>query len=177
VLGKLLDMKAYFFPTERRYGHDDFGNGLLTRLPLASWRSEPLASPRTGSNRQLVETRVLIGDRPVTLIITHVDNGADRAVQLAAVLKRFADTPPPVILAGDLNTRIADPQLQKAIDSDALDAIAKPAKQRDPLRRDWILIRGLDAVGSGSVDYGASDHRAYWVDVRLPKAAHDASGD
>jgi len=177
VLGDLLHMHAFFFPTERRFGKDSFGNGLLTKLPLASWQSERLASPRAGAYRQLVEAKVLIGDRPITLFVTHLENGVDRSVELAAVLKRFANAAPPVILAGDLNTRISDPQLLATIDSDAVDAIAGPEKRRDPLRRDWILTRGVKVVDSGSVDYGASDHRAYWADLELPDATTSTSGD
>lgn len=177
LLGNLLHMHAFFFPTERRFGKDSFGNGLLTKVPLASWQSERLASPRAGAYRQLVEVKVLVGDRPVTLLVTHLENGVDRAVQLAAVLKRFAETPPPVILAGDLNTRISDPQLHATIDSDTVDAIAGPAERRDPLRRDWILTRGVKVVDSGAVDYGASDHRAYWADLELPDATTTTSGD
>lgn len=177
VLGDLLHLHSFFFPTERRFGKDSFGNGLLTKLPVASWQSERLASPQAGAYRQLVEAKVFIGDRPVTLFVTHLENGADRSVQLATVLKQFAETPPPVILAGDLNTRISDPQLRATIDSNAVDAIAGPAKRRDPLRRDWILTRGVKVVDSGSVDYGASDHRAYWADLELPDATTTTSGN
>jgi hypothetical protein len=37
----------------------------------------------------------------------------------------------------------------------------------EPGRVDWIFLRGLTTVDAGRVDIGASDHPAYWAQVRL----------
>ena len=44
LLGRACACGWLFVPTEQRWWHPHFGNGLLSRLPVDAWRSVPLAS-------------------------------------------------------------------------------------------------------------------------------------
>ncbi|MGN6626273.1 MAG: endonuclease/exonuclease/phosphatase family protein [Tepidisphaeraceae bacterium] len=166
-LGKKLSLNSLFSPNERTLFHDDFGNALLTRLPVTAWQRVPIPDTQLAHHRNVVILRTTIERQPLTVMIAHVVRGPDRANQLDYLYQLFSGFQSPVVIMGDLNTEHDDPLLLPFLQN-SLDAIAahNPA---DPHRIDWIFVRGLDVPASGLVDKGASDHPLVWADVTLPR--------
>lgn len=157
-----------FAPTEWRWWHNDFGNGVLSRIPVSSWQRIPLPARASRACRNAVLLRSQISGRPLNLLVTHVEDSQPRAdaSQLQAVVDLFMALEPPAVLLGDLNADRNQPQLQRLLRAagvvDALEGL--PAGKR---RIDWIIVRGLECVARGMQPAGASDHPQYWAEVEL----------
>jgi endonuclease/exonuclease/phosphatase family metal-dependent hydrolase len=177
-LGEELDMGWLFAPNQRRWHMDHFGNGLLSRLPVGQWTSEPLAYDRDASHspRNLLVAQITVERQPVTLIVTHLDRGEIRVVQLKSVLDEF-ERYEPAILVGDFNTTIKDPLLVEFFaDSNNVDAVEAALGQTgDGARIDWIITRGLKVLAGGMEPVGVSDHPCYWVDVEVATTNADVN--
>jgi endonuclease/exonuclease/phosphatase family metal-dependent hydrolase len=169
ALGEELGMGNLFLPTERQWGSEHFGNGLLCALPVKDWQRIPLAGTAGRGKRNLTITRVEIGGRTVSILSTHLDRGADREAQLRRVWEHFLEAPEPAVLMGDLNTRSDDPLMRRLLVTPGVDdVVARALGERTPAERiDWILTRGLDGVDAGIVEEGASDHPMVWAEVRI----------
>lgn len=169
-LGQLLDAPRLFAASERRWWHDDFGNGLVSRLPVRHWSVEPLPGQRSSGYRSLVRATLPAGDgRTLQVLVTHLDRTTDRLEQLRLVGALFLSLREPAILMGDLNTRGDDPTLAEilaaaGVDDPIGDTPKLPAKERI----DWILTRGLRTIDGGAVITAASDHPLVWAEVELP---------
>jgi endonuclease/exonuclease/phosphatase family metal-dependent hydrolase len=166
-LGRRLDLDWLFAPAERRWWHDHFGNGLLSRYGLAGWRRTPLAGTQGKGFRCLLEAEVPVGERTVYVLLAHVDRKLDRQAQLAEVVDRFRQMPEPAILLGDLNSTADDPLLAELL---AEPGVGDPLAERgeDRPRIDWIITRGLRTIDAGLVENEASDHPLVWAEVELP---------
>ena len=167
-LGRDLQSGWQFAPNQYRWFRYHFGNGLLSRLPVSRWTSEPLAYDRARSNsfRNLLTAEVTTGGPSITFMATHLDRGKIRPVQLKAVLDEFARHSP-AVLVGDFNTNAADPLLVAFFaDSNNVNAIAQTLGVSDDKNRiDWIIVRGLKVLSGGMEPPGISDHPCYWVNV------------
>ncbi len=170
TLGESLEMPWLFAPTERRWWFDEFGNGVLCRLPIDSWRRTPLVGGARGYGfRNVLQLAVRWNGKILYLLITHLDTRHDRVQQLRTVSEIFASFPSPAVLMGDLNTMPNDPALRAILNvGGAVDAVGAKLGQHTPERIDWILTRGLDSVNAGIEDRGASDHPLVWAELRLP---------
>jgi len=170
TLGESLEMPWLFAPTERRWWFDEFGNGVLCRLPVESWRRTPLAGGARGYGfRNILQLAVRWNGKILNLLITHLDTREDRARQLRTLGEMFASSPSPAVLMGDLNTTPNDPALRAILSSGgAIDAVGAKLGPPTSNRIDWILTRGLDSVNAGIEDRGASDHPLVWAELRLP---------
>ncbi len=170
-LGEHLAMGWLYAPNQRRWHVYHFGNGLLSRLSVEGWTSEPLVydDDRSDSHRNLLTARVVAGPQPVIVMVTHLDRGAIRPTQLKSVLNAFREHEP-AILMGDFNTTAADPILRGFFaDSNNVDAIAVALGETGAGSRiDWIITRGLDVLSGGMEPVGVSDHPCYWVEVEIP---------
>jgi endonuclease/exonuclease/phosphatase family metal-dependent hydrolase len=167
-LARDLKIGWLFAPNQFRWHRYHFGNGLLSRMEVGRWTSEPLvyrrATAKSFRNRLLAE--IMAGPQPITFIVTHLDRGQIRPVQLQGVLNEFvAHTP--AVLVGDFNTTAADPVLVAFFaDSNNVDAIGQAWGTSDDKNRiDWIITRGLKVLSGGMEPPGVSDHPCYWVDV------------
>ena len=178
-LGRILQTGWLFAPNQRRWYRYHFGNGMLSRLPVETWRSEPLIydAQTSQSYRNLLTAEVLIDERPITVMITHLDRGPIRSTQLGDVLDAF-ETHSPAILMGDFNTDASDPLLAEFFtDSNNVDAIKVAMDQADQTGRiDWIITRGLTVLSGGMEPVGVSDHPCYWVDVEVPPMLSVSAG-
>jgi endonuclease/exonuclease/phosphatase family metal-dependent hydrolase len=171
-LARRLDAASLFAPTERRWWHDDFGNGLLARLPLKNWQRIPLPGTQDKKFRNAVLTSFEIQGQTVHLLATHVDTRTDRAAQLESVIALFLALEPPAILMGDLNSQRDDPLLQELLDRpDVTDALADANPAAKANRVDWIITRGLKTLHAEVRPNNASDHPLVWAEFTLPKAA------
>lgn len=170
TLGNALEMPWLFAPTERRWWFDEFGNGVLCRLPIESWRRTPLVGGARGYGfRNVLQLAVRWRGKILNLLVTHLDTRVDRVRQLRTVGELFASVPSPAVLMGDLNTTVNDRALREILSGGGIvDAVG--AKLGPPTfnRIDWILTRGLETATAGIEDTGASDHPLVWAEVRLP---------
>ena len=165
ILGQTLKMPWLFAPVERQWWRDAVGDGLLTTLPAIHWQRFPLANAVSSSNRELLLAQLRFDGKPLNVIVTHVDNANDHDAELGTVISLFQSLQPPVIILGDLNTKPDDPQLT---------ALRKTPGVADPIGKicdstnvDWILARGMTALGEGYIDKGASDHKMAWAQLEL----------
>jgi endonuclease/exonuclease/phosphatase family metal-dependent hydrolase len=154
-------------PTQTRWFRDFRGNALITAFPVAEWHREPLINVTGHRYRNLTTARVRIGHRDLWLLFTHLHTRAGRDEQLRAVLARFAQYEPAILL-GDLNTTRADPQLAAVLQHGVVDAVREVLGDQDRDDRvDWIITKGVAIDTGGSHDVGVSDHPYFWATVRL----------
>lgn len=168
-LGDRLGTASMFVPTEHRWWHDHWGNGLLTRRPLRRVIRIDLPGTQNKSFRNAILTTVSIEGVTVSILAAHVDTGKDRDRQLAHVCEVFRTLKSPAILMGDLNcttghvavaTLLADPGVVDAISNG-------PASDWDSDRVDHLLVRGLKVLDSAVVPNGASDHPHIWAELAI----------
>jgi endonuclease/exonuclease/phosphatase family metal-dependent hydrolase len=155
-----------FFPSERRLWHDDFGNGVLTRLPIKHWVRTPLPTePHHGGFRNVTVLRVELGSQTVQVLITHIDRDADQPNQIRLITRLFDSLQQPSLLLGDLNASSDNPEIAALLALPGVHDCLGEATGHYRGRIDWILSRGLKTTGGNEIKNGASDHPMYWVDV------------
>lgn len=155
-----------FAPTTYRWLQPNKGSGLFSRFPVQGWSIQNLpGGDITDANpRNLIRATVIIEDRPVTVLLTHLDRRENNALQLDYVMKVFRETTGPVILLGDLNTDHFNESLMNFIkEAGAVDAIHESIGQF--WRLDWIITRGFKVLEGGYTPRGISDHAHYWVQL------------
>lgn len=169
-LAERLKLPYLFAPAERRFGREHFGNALFTHLPVTHWKRVVLPSLRFKACRNYVLTDVDWNGSAIHFLTTHTDWKKGGAEQLRIVIDEFLHLPEPAVLMGDLNAPLSDPQIKQLLARPGVEeAIATvfsgiPA----PGRVDWIFLRGLQTIDAGIVENtGASDHPAYWAEVKL----------
>ena len=169
-LGQDLTSGWQFAPNQVRWHRYYFGNGLLSRLDVGRWTSEPLVYDRakSSSHRNRLTAEIKAGLQPITFMVTHLDRGEIRPSQLKHVLDEFAGHTP-AVLVGDFNTTARDPVLVAFFaDANNVDAIAQALGAADDKGRiDWIITRGMNVLSGGTEPPGVSDHPCYWVDVEI----------
>jgi endonuclease/exonuclease/phosphatase family metal-dependent hydrolase len=169
-LGEATNHAWLFAPTERRYWHDEFGNGVLTRLRIENWVRIPLPiEPVHSGRRNAVILRVDFGGNIVPVLITHIDREKDQTNQLKMVTRLFESLQSPSLLLADLNAEAKNPEVKTLLSVPGVhDCISESSPVAESHERiDWILSRGFKTVGGGHIQNGASDHPLYWVDLEL----------
>lgn len=167
ILGQALQLPWLFAPVERRWWHDDFGNGALTDLPVDHWQRLPFSSAAAATNRNLVLLRLEYQGKPLNVIVTHLDRQGDHDAELAGVLELFQSLEKPVILLGDLNSEPADRRIEQ-LRSLARACGIDPTKNRND-GLDWVLARGMHARDWGLKNTGASDHLLAWAELEMDR--------
>ncbi|HZK82342.1 MAG TPA: endonuclease/exonuclease/phosphatase family protein [Humisphaera sp.] len=169
-LGESTNHAWLFAPTERRYWHEEFGNGVLTRLPIENWVRIPLPiEPAHSGRRNAVVFRVDFGGRTVPILMTHIDREKDQTNQLQMVIRLFESLQSPSLLLADLNAEAKNPQVKTLL---ALPGVHDCITESSPAseshgRIDWIVSRGFKTVGGGHIQNEASDHPLYWADLEF----------
>jgi len=168
-LGSRLDMRSVFLPTERRWWHDHFGNGLLTKFRIGEIHRIPLSGTRGKAFRAATLTPFEFQGRTVQLLTVHVDSQSDREHQLRTVISLFLSLQSPAILMGDLNTTSYDEQLKRLLARpDVVNPLAdQPPDARGRKHIDWILARGFRCVSGRLIENDASDHPAVAAELEL----------
>jgi endonuclease/exonuclease/phosphatase family metal-dependent hydrolase len=166
-LAARLNMPYLFAPAEHRFGSDTFGNAVFTNLPVKHWQRIVLPSAPFKAMRNYVLTDVDWHGTTIHFLTTHTDWKSGGVEQRQTVIDMFHNLPEPAVLMGDLNAPQHDPQIVRLLATkgveEAINAILGP----EPGRVDWIFLRGFTTVDAGRVDIGASDHPAYWAQVKL----------
>lgn len=174
-LGRRLGMTPLF-------GHNldfqggQYGNALLTRAAVRSWRNHRYTMLRAGEQRGALVVTLDTTLGPLTVVVTHLDYRPDDAERLAHVDELAAitrDAPGGAIVVGDFNAEPSSSVHAKArhtftdawLETGAGDGNTYPADA--PRKRiDWLLLR--DLVGGSTLDVrdarviderAASDHR------------------
>jgi len=160
ALGEALGLSWLFVPSERRWWHPHFGNGLLSALPAESWHRVPLRQAESRSYRSRLEATLDWHGQSVIVLVTHLDSGPDRDRQLADLARRFAELPAPKILAGDLNAGPEHPVIAGWRADATLAVTSGEAAGAPPGGVDWIVAQGFQLVEAWRCDDGASDHPA-----------------
>lgn len=167
-MGEQLGLGYLYAPTTYRWLQPNKGSALFSRFPVLSWKIDVLPKQRgsRANPRNLIQAEILIDDKPVTLLVTHLDRRESNELQLNYVLERFAEVPGPVILMADLNTDHFNETLMSFIeDNDATDAVHESIGQF--WRLDWIITRGFDVIEGGMTPRGISDHGHYWARLKF----------
>ena len=172
LLGEELDLAWLFAPTERRWGRDDFGNGLLAWRADVHWQRIPLPKPSSHTNRNFVWAQLPVGNVTVNVLVTHLERGdtAERHLQLQSLGQLFLSLAGPAILMGDLNSTADDPQLRQLLAAPGVRDALTERGLVSPQRNDWILVRGLTVLDAGLIDRGASDHPLAWAELEVPSS-------
>ena len=171
-LGAALGMPWLFAPTEQKWWYHDFGNGLLTSLPIDYWQRIPLSRNYGKSFRNVVLAAVEYRGRTVQVLVTHLDRSDDRerAAQVRAVGDLFASLDEPAILMGDLNSDTTEPQIQRLMSKPGVESpLHRAHGEQAPRTIDWIFTRGLVTLDAGLEQSVASDHPRVWARLELPE--------
>ena len=166
-LAKRLQMEPVFGPA----ADGQWGNALLTRLPVAEQATYPLPTEDLLLRRSFIHARLQgAGGEDIDLIVTHYhnpdDGGEIRVLQSERILE-FVQELPNTLMMGDLNAQHGTPEIDKLLAggfADALDlAGVEPGHSYPvpgPLRRiDYLLVSAGWRVDAAVVPYSeASDH-------------------
>jgi endonuclease/exonuclease/phosphatase family metal-dependent hydrolase len=174
ALGNKLHMASLFIPTERRWGYDHFGNGLLTRVPLSALHRIELPCIQKKKFRNAVLSTFDLDGQTVRVITTHIDHTVDHDRQLRAVLDLFVQLQSPAIVMGDLNTYPDNADLKQLLAQPDISAVigGEGTKHRAGDNCvDWIICRGLKCVSRESFDVDASDHPTVCAEVALDRSS------
>ncbi len=171
-LAELTGMHVVF---ERNIEHEggDYGNAVLSRMPVERHQNHFLPQSRPGEQRGLLEVHVTVDNEPLVFYATHFDYRPSDEERMASVTMLKEKMEPhaglPIIVAGDLNdtpdSRVlvaATAFLLDTCEDDSGAALTFPADAPEK-RIDYILTNGHPSLRC--VDFRvipesvASDHR------------------
>jgi endonuclease/exonuclease/phosphatase family metal-dependent hydrolase len=152
-----------------------FGNALLTRLPILHATSVSLPQGPGRMVRSYVRAEIqLAGNRTLTVIGTHLQDGNNRATRIREIdkLLRGWNHAHPSVIVGDMNAEPETPEIERFLHA----GLESPQKTAGSCRLptsnghcvDWVFgtpdvtLQGLRVIRSN-----ASDHTALAVSVRL----------
>ncbi|MGO9114585.1 MAG: endonuclease/exonuclease/phosphatase family protein [Thermoguttaceae bacterium] len=168
LLGRRLGVPWLFAPATRDWHCIDFGNGLLTSLPVESWQRIPLEANNGRGYRNAVLVRLRQRERTISVLMTHIARSDDRIreQQLRQTIDRYLALPAPAIFLGDLNSEATEPEISRLLAAPGvIDAVEQKLGPRAPPRIDFVFVRGLRVLDAGLRDEGASDHPLAWAEV------------
>lgn len=166
-----------------------WGNALLTRLPVTESRRTMLPRGRDPLPRSALTVVVELPDgTPLGVVVTHLSN-VDRqgdtrlpqAQSVAALVARLRERGIPTVVAGDLNARPGDPELEVlgglGLRGALPDGTPTFPDRAARVQIDHVLVPPLlDVVGTRVVASGLSDHRFVVVDVAIVTDPAQADG-
>jgi len=171
LLGRRLGVQWLFAPATRDWHTIDFGNGLLTSLPVESWQRIPLAADNGRGYRNAVLARLVQRRQTISVLLTHIARSDDltRQRELRQAIDFYLALPPPAIFLGDLNSEAAEPEIRRLLAAPGvIDAVGQKLGPNAPPRIDFVFVRGLRVLDAGLRDLGASDQPLAWAEVATP---------
>jgi endonuclease/exonuclease/phosphatase family metal-dependent hydrolase len=166
-LSQALHMPYLYVPAEKQWGRGTFGNAVFSDLPIKSWQRVELPSEPFRAKRNYLLTDADWHGKDIYFLTTHTDWKSGGAEQLRIVRDTFLKLPEPAVLMGDLNTPASDPLIAELEKTPGVEEAIGKILDQIPGRVDWIFLRGLTTLDAGQVDLKASDHPAYWAQVKL----------
>lgn len=167
VFGKNIDLQG-----------GDYGNALLTSLPMVSEGNKLLPTTNGGEQRGVLQVVLEVAGTQVLVLTTHLDHRRDDAQRVAsaqaitATIRSWGEGP--VVTMGDFNDVPGSPTYTRlaGLLTDVWAAVGQgdgfTIPVEAPTRRiDWILVRGLEPVRTEVVTTRASDHLPVVASVRL----------
>lgn len=157
------------------YQGGDYGNAVLTRMPILRQHNHHYQMLRVGEQRGLLQVRVVWDGREIELWNTHIDyrpDDSERRLNAAEILARQEASDVPVILCGDFNdlpgSAVYSQLTATFRDSRAGDASAFTYPAEMPKKRiDWVLLTPTwEVVEAWVPETVASDHRGVVVVLR-----------
>jgi len=147
-LADALGMHVVFGETLRSGDPDNpnlYGNALLSKFPITSWKNHKLSIYRDHEPRGCIEAHIDINGQNVTVMATHLDhlNNDARVGQVADILAAAGPAPRMTILMGDFNC----PPPHEGQDAQA-------ARQSEPVAmilerfKDTFVLAGQGLAGS-----------------------------
>lgn len=149
----------------------EYGNALLTTLPILRHRVHPLPNPAGREARTVLDAELRLADgRVIRAMSTHLDHGADpttRRQSVEAIVRLVEASTLPVILLGDLNAEAGSAEIRLL--ADVMDDVARirpeptfpadrPAKRID-YAFTWPRLPFATIDASVPIEPVASDHR------------------
>ena len=155
-----------------------WGNALLTRLPVLEVQRTRLPRGRDALRRSVLTVVVELPDgSPLGVVVTHlshVDRQGDtrlpQAQAVAAIVARLRERGIPTVVAGDLNARPGDPELEVLEGLGLVGALptgrltypdAEPRVQIDHV----LAPPSVEVARANTLATGLSDHRFVVVDL------------
>ncbi len=172
---RTLHLNYVYFPASRhpKTGRD-LGNAVLSPWPIeAAWKVLlPHTSRVLHQARAAAGARVRIGNRSFRVYSVHFGSpfgtsGGNRRAQAEVVLADARDSPDPVVIGGDFNSKSLGRTFVAAGFRWLTERIGGT---RGPFSFDHILVAGVDpGTSSAGVvrDVEASDHRPVWAVLAL----------
>ncbi len=177
VFGANIDLDPLVSGQPRR----QYGNAILSRLPMAATGNTLLPKAPTSEQRGLLHAQVAVEGTDVTVFVTHLqhDSPTERLAQVNAITAELDTIGGNVVLLGDLNAEPGTPEIEHLVDrlSDAWTTAGfGPGYTFSsvlPLRRiDYVMSsEGMVARTAAVLTSDASDHLPVVASVRLPQLA------
>jgi endonuclease/exonuclease/phosphatase family metal-dependent hydrolase len=163
-----------------------WGNAVLTRLPILEVQRARLPRGRDPLSRSVLTVVVELPDgSPLAFVVTHLSNidrqGDTRLPQaqaVAAIVARLRERGIPSVVAGDLNARPGDPELE-VLEGLGLSSALPPGRFTYPdaaprVQIDHILIPpGVRTLRANTLATGLSDHLFLVTDVSIEGPGED----
>lgn len=171
LIADRLGMRAVFAPAADQL----WGDALLTKLPVVSFRSHPLPRRGAPTGAQAFAAVVRVGDAELGIVGTHLqpppDGGpAAQAERVAAIATELRTEDRPVVVAGDLNVTPGAAEFRTLLDAGLVDALADarplptfPSDEPDAEIDHVLTTPDLRASAVVAPESTASDHRAVAV--------------
>jgi endonuclease/exonuclease/phosphatase family metal-dependent hydrolase len=178
-LARLTGMEVYF-AKNIDYQGGDYGNAVLSRLPIRQRAHVPLTMVGDGEQRGVIRLVFEVGGREVLFLATHLDHrpsDAERIGSVDAIEGLIAHAGRmPVIVAGDFNA-LPDSRVHRKMErllTDAWEAAGQgrgftfpaeaPAERIDYI---WFSGEAIDLLGTEVLPTRASDHLPIVSRLRL----------
>ncbi|MDD4792688.1 MAG: alkaline phosphatase [Firmicutes bacterium] len=99
------------------YGGGQFGNALISRYPIRSWRNHPLPNPAGNEPRAVLEAQVDVDGTILNVFVTHLDVKAEegRQAQVGALLDIASQAVGPKVMMGDFNASPHTEEIARAL--------------------------------------------------------------
>jgi len=156
LLAEAAGLAAIDAPAERRWWAPQFGNALLTRVPVERWESEPLPRALGISYRAKLEADAVVGGRRLRVIVAQVDN-IDLVAQVAAIERAFRAAPSPTVLLADLGTSERIEALASLVNDPAFVVVTnQPPMPGAGIQGGYVIAKGMTKVAQDFCKGGVS---------------------
>ncbi len=174
-LAQLTNM-YYVFKANMHFGLLQYGNAILSRLPLIAQCNYRLPGGR--EKRGLLKTVIALGGKKLNIFNTHLGlNQEERLEQVQTVKDVIAQTNGVVILTGDFNEESHQPAVKMLLaDGRLADCLPMPNEpgltypaDKPQKKIDYIIAdKNCTVISAKAIPSLASDHLPYFCELKIP---------